>query len=168
MSVLVCIPTDRDIDSRTAENAFAICSNFAGGASFRTVRAHPTDRCRNLCVEGLLRSQHSHILFIDSDIVPPVGCLEAMLAVKRPIVSGICPVQLEGELCTAGKCKTTGQQVLIHAEMYDEKSVKGSRELRVTSFFRARKKSQRRERQAGSKTCVEWEVGSNVDPLHRT
>lgn len=116
MSVLICIPTDRDIDSRTAENAFAICANYAGGASFRTVRAHPTDRCRNLCVESLLRSQHSHIFFIDSDVVPPVGCLEAMLAVNRPIVCGIYPLQLEGELCTSVARKIAPNEYGFYSE----------------------------------------------------
>ena len=41
MSVMVCIPTTRDIDCRTTEAAFAICANHPDGASFRVVQAHP-------------------------------------------------------------------------------------------------------------------------------
>jgi hypothetical protein len=99
MSVLVCVPTYRDIDSRTAEAAFAICANHPGGASFRTVRAHPIDRCRNLCVEKFLKTSHTHLLFLDSDVVPPANCLEIMLAEGHPLVCGIYPLQLEGEIC---------------------------------------------------------------------
>ncbi|UCD74845.1 MAG: hypothetical protein JSV91_13790, partial [Phycisphaerales bacterium] len=66
MSVLICIPTAGDVDSRTAEAALAICANHPGGASLRTVRAHPIDRCRNLCVSAFLQSPHSHLLFLDS------------------------------------------------------------------------------------------------------
>jgi hypothetical protein len=101
MSVLVCIPTDRDIHSETAEAALAICANHAGGASFRTMRAHPVDRCRNLCVREFLQSPHSHLLFIDSDIVPPTNCLDAMLAAGREVVCGVYPLQLEGHLCSS-------------------------------------------------------------------
>lgn len=101
MSVLVCIPTDRDIDSRTVEAAFAICANHAGGASFRTVRAHPTDRCREQCVELFLASSHSHLFFIDSDVVPPPDALERMLATERPLVTGIYPIMVGRTLCAA-------------------------------------------------------------------
>ncbi len=101
MSVLVCIPTDQDIHSETVEAAFAICATYADGASFRTIRAHPTDRCRNICVRGFLASPHSHLLFIDSDVVPPAGCLEMLLAANAPIACGIYPLVLEGELCSS-------------------------------------------------------------------
>ncbi len=101
MSVLVCVPTTGDIRSETAEVALAICANHTGGASFRTVRAHPTDRCRNLCVQEFLQSPHSHLLFLDSDVIPPVDCLEVMLSVGRPVVCGIYPLVIENVLCTS-------------------------------------------------------------------
>ncbi len=101
MSVLICVPTTGDIHSETAEVALAICANHAEGASFRTVRAHPTDRCRNLCVQGFLPSPHSHLLFLDSDVVPPADCLERMLDVDRPVVCGIYPLVIENVLCTS-------------------------------------------------------------------
>lgn len=99
MSVLVCIPTDRDIHSRTIEAVLAICSNHTGGASFRSVRAHPTDRCRNICASGFLQSPHSHLLFLDSDVIPPRDCLLPMLEADREIVCGVYPIQIEDNLC---------------------------------------------------------------------
>ena len=101
MSVLVCVPTTGDIRSETAEVALAICANHTGGASSRTVRAHPTDRCRNLCVREFLQSPHSHLLFLDSDVVPPVDSLVLMLRVGRPVVCGIYPLLIENVLCTS-------------------------------------------------------------------
>ena len=70
MSVLVCIPTAADICSATVEAVFAICANHPG-ASFRTFRAHPIDRCRNICAKAFVQSRHTHLLFLDSDTVPP-------------------------------------------------------------------------------------------------
>ncbi len=99
MSVMVCIPTEADIRSETVETTFAICANHVGGASFRTYRAHPIDRCRNICVKAFLESQHSHLLFIDSDVVPPSDCLDVMLAAAAPLVCGLYPLQLTGDLC---------------------------------------------------------------------
>lgn len=99
MSVLVCIPTAGDMNSATAEAAFGICANHRAGASFRTVRSHPIDRCRNMCAEMFLQSPHSHMLFIDSDTVPPTDCLDAMLAMNRPLVSGICPIFVQDSVC---------------------------------------------------------------------
>ena len=101
MSVLVCVPTTGDIRSETAEVALTICANHSGGASFRTIRAHPTDRCRNLCVQEFLQSPHSHLLFLDSDVIPPVDGLELMLSIDRPVVCGIYPLVIESVLCTS-------------------------------------------------------------------
>ena len=100
MSVMVCIPTAGDICSATVEAAFAICANHPG-ASFRTFRAHPTDRCRNICAKAFVQSKHSHLLFLDSDTVPPTDCLEKMLATGRPLVSGICPMFVQDTVCLA-------------------------------------------------------------------
>ena len=99
MSIFVCIPTARDIDSRTTEAAFRICANHSGGAEFRTVQASPADYARNLGVDLFLESPHSHILFIDSDVVPPDNSLDLMLAVNRPIVCGIYPLLLRSTIC---------------------------------------------------------------------
>lgn len=101
MSVMVCVPTDGDIRSETTEAVFAICANHSDGAGFLSLRAHPTDRCRNQCVEAFLASPHSHLLFIDSDVVPPANCLELMLAIKQPVVCGIYPLVIENKLCTS-------------------------------------------------------------------
>lgn len=101
MSVMVCVPTDGDIHSETAEAVFAICNNHSDGAGFLSIRAHPTDRCRNQCVQAFLASPHSHLLFIDSDVVPPASCLELMLAINRPVVCGIYPLVIENKLCTS-------------------------------------------------------------------
>ena len=101
MSVLVCIPTQRDIHGLTTAAAFRICAGHAGGAEFRTFQAQPTDFNRNLCVKYFLEGSHDHLLFIDSDVVPPDDCLDQMLATGRPIVCGVCPILLEGSrICT--------------------------------------------------------------------
>ncbi len=102
MSVFVCIPTASDIRSATAAAAFRICAGHAGGAEFRTVHAQPTDYARNLGVKLFLGSSHSHIFFLDSDVVPPDDGLDLMLAARRPIVCGVYPLLLaNATICTS-------------------------------------------------------------------
>ena len=102
MSVFVCIPTARDIRSETTEAAFRICSGHGGGAEFRAVQTHPTDYARNQCVKLFLNSSHSHIFFLDSDVVPPDNVLDLMLATNRPLVCGIYPLMLaHSTICTS-------------------------------------------------------------------
>ncbi len=107
MSILVCIPTAYDIHALTTAAAFRICSGHQAGAEFRTFQARPTDFARNLCARFLMEGSHSHLLFIDSDIVPPDDCLDLMLAARRPLVCGVYPLLLDNSrVCTCLAEKT--------------------------------------------------------------
>ena len=92
MSVFVCIPTAREIHGATTGATFRICASHQGGAEFYTVMAQPADHARNLCVRQFLQTKHSHLFFVDSDVVPPDNCLDVMLAARRPIVCGVYPL----------------------------------------------------------------------------
>ncbi len=110
MSILVCIPTARDIHSRTTEAAFRVCAGHAGGVEFCTIEAQPADYSRNLGVRRFRESRHSHIFFLDSDVVPPDDSLALMLAAGRPIVCGVYPLLLGRRLCTSvAKRNDTGE-----------------------------------------------------------
>ncbi|MHC5111588.1 MAG: hypothetical protein ACYTHJ_17115 [Planctomycetota bacterium] len=89
MSIFVAIPTAADIHGATTAAAFRICAGHAGGAEFWSIQAQPTDFARNQCVERFLKTGHSHLFFIDSDVVPPDDSLSLLLAADRPIVCGI-------------------------------------------------------------------------------
>ena len=87
MSVLVGIAIAGNIDTRGVP-VFGRC-----GPIPRTAAA--------IFARAFLETDHSHLLFIDSDVVPPVNCLELMLAMDHPLVCGINPLQLEEDLCTS-------------------------------------------------------------------
>ena len=101
MSVLLCVPTHGAICPETVDAAYRICSRHRPEASFRAYRAQPVDRCRTLCVRGFLATEHSHLMMLDSDIVPPVECLDLMLAENHPFVCGIAPIELGDGLCSS-------------------------------------------------------------------
>jgi len=116
MSVFVCIPTARDIHGLTTAAVFRICAGHADGAEFKTYQAQPTDYCRNLCVRDFLKTGHSHLLFIDSDVQPPDDCLDQMLAANRPVVCGMYPLLLDdSNLCVSVAQRTAdGEYRFLH------------------------------------------------------
>lgn len=102
MSVYVCVPTASDIHGSTTAAVFRICAGHPGGAEYWCIQARPTDFARNQCVERFLRSSHSHLLFIDSDVIPPDNCLEMLLQADRPICCGVYPLMLaQARICTS-------------------------------------------------------------------
>lgn len=62
---------------------------------YPTIAVQPVDNARNAIVDELLHGEASdctHLLFIDSDTIPPVDGLEKLLAADKDIISGITPI----------------------------------------------------------------------------
>lgn len=51
----------------------------------------PVDLARNNIVEDFLRTNCTHLLMIDADMIPPVNILE-LADLGKPIVGGLCPI----------------------------------------------------------------------------
>lgn len=49
----------------------------------------PHDSARNFCVQAFLKSDNTHLFFIDSDITPPDDAIEKLLGAGVDIVSGV-------------------------------------------------------------------------------
>jgi hypothetical protein len=58
----------------------------------------PVTLVRNRLVRTLLKSDCTHILMMDDDVVPPLGALARLLAVDRPVATGVCPIFVAGRL----------------------------------------------------------------------
>lgn len=54
----------------------------------------PVDRARNYAVQKFLAlpGHITHMLFVDSDTIPPIDAIEKMMKQDRPIVTGITPI----------------------------------------------------------------------------
>ena len=59
---------------------------------YTTVNVQPVDNARNEIVEEFLRGDSTHLLFIDSDTLPPLDAIEKMLAHDKDIVTGITAI----------------------------------------------------------------------------
>lgn len=59
---------------------------------YPTMSVQPVDNARNEIVDEFLKSDCTHLFFIDSDTIPPVEALDRMLKIDVDIVSGITPI----------------------------------------------------------------------------
>lgn len=59
---------------------------------YPTMSVQPVDNARNEIVDEFLKSDCTHLLFIDSDTIPPEDTIVKMLKVDADIVSGITPI----------------------------------------------------------------------------
>lgn len=57
-----------------------------------TYGVQPVDNARNKIVEEFLESDCTHLLFVDSDTIPPKNALKKLLADDKDIVSALTPI----------------------------------------------------------------------------
>lgn len=51
----------------------------------------PHDSARNFCVQHFLKTDMTHLFFIDSDVVPPDDALEKLVAADKQFITGLYP-----------------------------------------------------------------------------
>lgn len=59
---------------------------------YPTYKVTPVDNARNEIVKEFLKSQSTHLFWIDSDTVPPADALTKLLRVNQPIVTAITAI----------------------------------------------------------------------------
>lgn len=59
---------------------------------FPTFNVQPVDNARNEIVREFLKSDCTHLFFVDADTIPPSDAIEKLLALDVPIASGITPI----------------------------------------------------------------------------
>lgn len=57
-----------------------------------TINEQPVDNARNKIVDEFLKSDCTHLFFIDSDTIPPEDALYKMLELNKDIVSALTPM----------------------------------------------------------------------------
>lgn len=59
---------------------------------YPTMGIRPHDKARNHIVEEFLKTDATHLFFIDADTVPPPDALDKMLKADKDIISGLTPI----------------------------------------------------------------------------
>ena len=63
-----------------------------GISIYPTMSVQPVDNARNEIVETFLKSDCTHLFFIDSDTIPPDDALDKLLALDCDVASAITPI----------------------------------------------------------------------------
>lgn len=59
---------------------------------YPTMSVQPVDNARNQIVEEFLKTDCTHLFFIDADTIPPPSALSKLLAADKDIVSALTPI----------------------------------------------------------------------------
>lgn len=59
---------------------------------YPTMSVQPVDNARNHIVEEFLKTDCTHLFFVDSDTIPPANALAKLLAADKDIISGLTPI----------------------------------------------------------------------------
>lgn len=95
--VLLGLPTMGSINTMLLVVLMAWLSDAARNGKYNlaiypTYKVTPVDNARNEVVKEFLKSDCSHIMWIDADTVPPIDALEKLLKVNQPIVSALTAI----------------------------------------------------------------------------
>ena len=70
----------------------ALNENDKGISLYPTMSVQPVDNARNEIVDTFLKSDCTHLFFIDSDTIPPQDALKKLLDLDCDVASGITPI----------------------------------------------------------------------------
>lgn len=92
MKILVGTPTyNGQLTTNYTGSLLALWSEFDGQLDWKTTSGTLLAWARNTLASLVLASDHTHLLFIDSDIAFPPSLIRRMVAFDAPIVSAVCP-----------------------------------------------------------------------------
>ncbi len=72
--------------------AEAFNTGMCGLSIYPTINVQPVDNARNQIVKYFLESDATHLLFVDSDTIPPLDALKRLLAHDKLIISALTPI----------------------------------------------------------------------------
>lgn len=93
--LLVAVPTMGSVHPILVSRLIQWGQEFPKGqiSFYFTFKVSPVDRARNQVVEFFLKhEQFTHLLFIDSDTIPPIDAPYRLLAHQADIVTGLTPI----------------------------------------------------------------------------
>jgi len=90
--VLCCIPTLGNIRIELAQRLYQWKAQYGDFFDVCPSLIRPLYAARNDCVKTFLKSNASYLFFVDSDAVPPVNAIDALLShgFDKKIVSSLC------------------------------------------------------------------------------
>ena len=97
--IIFAVPTNDRIEPETCLAIARICQRE--DVEYYAITGSPTDQVRNAMVRRLLQDeQATHLLMMDSDIIPPDNAVDLLLQCKSVMSTAIVPIMLAGMIVT--------------------------------------------------------------------
>jgi GT2 family glycosyltransferase len=111
--ILIAVPTTGSVHYKTAAALTCLASEDRTAVIFGCARPH--DHARNQLVRVFLANPElTHLLFIDSDVEPPLNIVERLLALDAPVASGCVRIlNPEGPVWTLANRDADGKYNLL-------------------------------------------------------
>ena len=94
--VLIGMPTRQDPRACASDRAFMLMTRH--NTTFERCARSPVSISRNWLVRLFIDKygDYTHMLMFDDDVVPPLDCIERLLALDSDVALGLVPFWLEG------------------------------------------------------------------------
>jgi hypothetical protein len=100
--ILIATPTGDTIEPRTSAWRESIAHRCRDRVAFANISDNPIivvgrphDHVRNGLVRIFLAGDWTHLFFLDSDVEPPLDCIERLLALNAPLAGGCYPLFMQ-------------------------------------------------------------------------
>jgi len=113
--ILLAIPTLGSLHERTSAAATVISRRL--DVDYITVTGRPVDYVRNGILRMFLSKDFTHLMLLDSDVEPPLDCIERLLALDVPLATGCYPVMMHQGLRWALANKDADQHYRLLARL---------------------------------------------------
>lgn len=95
--ILFAVPTISVIEAGTTLAIANICQR--DDIEYHAVTGGPIDHVRNGIVEIMLKDKEAtHLLMMDSDVLPPENIVDLLLSCSSPMATGIVPLNFAGKI----------------------------------------------------------------------
>ncbi len=92
MKILICVPTfDQNIHAALLGRILQWNATHYIGF-MPALGLQPVDHARNWLVDEFMKTDCTHMMFIDADTIPPHDALDKLVALKTPFASGLTPI----------------------------------------------------------------------------
>jgi cellulose synthase/poly-beta-1,6-N-acetylglucosamine synthase-like glycosyltransferase len=86
--IMIAIPNMGMLATRLVEK-FDRWTSIYGAVIWMPIYQQPVAYARNICVDRFMKSQMTHLWFVDSDTIPPPDALGSLLAADKDAVTGV-------------------------------------------------------------------------------
>lgn len=100
LKILICVPTVGSIHPNLTAVLLKWTKDYEKGVLnyYFTYKVSPVERARNQCVDYFINAKgkgdlgFTHLFFIDADTIPPANALRDLIALDKPIATGLTPM----------------------------------------------------------------------------